>query len=311
VAVLVATAGVLAGLCWHALPEWRGGFRLRRDAVGPIVKLGGWMSVTSLVGTPMLYGDRYLIGALLGAEAVTYYAVPFDLVTKLWLLPLALAGVMLPALAATSHDRAGAGRLFRKAVKHTFILVFPAVLAVCTFAPEGLALWLHDAKFAARSTPVLQMLCAGVLVSSISVLPLTALQSAGRPDLSAKLYLVEAPFYIGVTLWAIATYGLVGAAAAWAGRLTLETVVLLLLARRALGLPARAVWQPAAALAGGLGLLALGAALPGLGLRAAGFAAVVIVFLLAVWRLALDDGDRALLRRFGRESAALPQEVKS
>lgn len=65
------------------------------------------------------------------------------------------------------------------------------------------------------------------------------LQGAGRPDLTAKLHLIELPCYLTVLYLLIRVLGIEGAAIAWSGRATFDALVLFVMARKFLpvGLP--------------------------------------------------------------------------
>ena len=45
------------------------------------------MTVSNVVGPIMVYLDRFLIGALLPMAAVTQYVTPYEVVTKLTVIP--------------------------------------------------------------------------------------------------------------------------------------------------------------------------------------------------------------------------------
>ncbi len=57
----------------------------------------------------MVYLDRFVIGAAIALPAVAYYSAPYEIVTRLWLIPAALAGVLFPAFA----ERLAGGRAAR------------------------------------------------------------------------------------------------------------------------------------------------------------------------------------------------------
>ena len=79
--------------------------------------------------------------------------------------------------------------------------MFPIVLLTAAFAPEALHLWLGDA-FAQNGSSVLRWLAAGIFANCLAQLPYVLLQSAGRPDIPAKLQLVELPLYVvGLVFW--------------------------------------------------------------------------------------------------------------
>jgi hypothetical protein len=82
---------------------------------------------------------------------------------------------------------------------------------------------------------VLQWLAAGVFLNSLAQVPLALVQGVGRPDLTAKLHLLELPLYVLGLWWLISTFGIVGAAIAWTLRVGLDAAVLFGMAQRFLG----------------------------------------------------------------------------
>jgi O-antigen/teichoic acid export membrane protein len=141
-------------------------------------------------------------------------------------------GVMFPAFASIlTHDRSHAASLYTKTIKYIFLLLFPAVLLIVMFAREGLNLWLGD-EFADNSSLVLQILAVGVFLNAHANVPFGLVQSAGRPDLTAKLHLVELPFYLLVLWWLLNSFGIVGVALAWLLRVVVDTISLFIIASR-------------------------------------------------------------------------------
>jgi len=69
------------------------------------------------------------------------------------------------------------------------------------------------------------LLAFGVFLSSIARIPWTLLVAC-RPDLPAKLALVEAPAYLSVLYFLTRSFGLQGAGIAWVLRMTVNCVIL-------------------------------------------------------------------------------------
>jgi O-antigen/teichoic acid export membrane protein len=236
VGILVAGRflGCLAHLlvCLKVIPELRQRVTWHGPSAGPLLRFGGWITVSNIVGPLMVTLDRFLIGGLLSTTAVAYYATPYEVVTKLWLIPGALMGVMFPAFSASfEQDRKRTTALYRRCVKYVFLVLLPVVLLTVVLAHRGLALWL-GADFAQHSFRVLQWLALGVFINSLSQVPFVLLQGVGRPDLTAKLHLIELPFYLLTLWWLISTKGVEGAAIAWTTRVGVDGIVLFGIARR-------------------------------------------------------------------------------
>jgi O-antigen/teichoic acid export membrane protein len=221
----VATAAHLWA-CFRAFPALRGSMSFHRASVRPLVHFGGWMTVTNIVGPLMVSADRFFIGAILSVSAVAYYAVPYELVTRFGLFPSALVAVLFPAFStALELDRNRLVFLYECGLKYIFLALFPVTLILIAFAPEGLRLWV-GADFARNSTHVAQLLAVAIFVNSLGQIPFAHVQGAGRPDITAKLHLLELPFYAAALLYFARTLGITGVALAWLLRVCVDSAVL-------------------------------------------------------------------------------------
>jgi len=200
--------------------------KIVRNLIKPILKTSTWMSISNLIGPIILYVDRFLIGALISAVAVTYYTTPYEVVTKLLIIPSALASVLFPAISSNYKTNPEyTNKLFSKSVKSIFIILFPIVLIISTFANEGLNIWLGK-NFASSSTLVLQLFAIGIFLNSLAFFPFTYLQSIGRPDITAKIHLFELPLYLILMWYFIPKLGIKGAALVWLIRIFIDTSLL-------------------------------------------------------------------------------------
>jgi O-antigen/teichoic acid export membrane protein len=285
-------------LCLRVLPELGRSIAWERSAAGPLLRFGGWMTVSNLVSALMVMIDRFLIGALVTMTAVAYYATPYEVVTKLWLIPGALVGVMFPAFSTSSaQDRNRTAVLFRRSVKCILLALFPVVLLLIVLARDGLKIWL-GAEFAAHSVHVVQWLAVGVFINSLALVPSALVQGVGRPDLTAKLQVLELPVYLAALVWLTKAYGIEGAAIAWTSRVALDALILFIIARRLL--PIEVSWRPQTALLTALGLAALAlAGLPqGLLLKSAFLLVTILGFVLVAWFQVLSPEERKLAQSF-------------
>jgi O-antigen/teichoic acid export membrane protein len=299
VALALAFVRALGGLahlaaCLASTPGLGARIVTRRTLLGPILSFGGWMTVTAVVGPLMVYFDRFLIGGRLSMAQVAYYTTPYDLISRMGILAAPVMSVMFPAFAASfDTDRPRAGRLFDWSVRTVASLLFPAALIMAVFARQALTLWLGP-EFATHTHAVLRLLAFGVYVNCIAQVALTLLQSSGRPDLGARVHLVELPFYL-LALWLlIGGQGIQGVAIAWLARVSADAVVLFVLARRRLSADASGVRT--ALFAGGGGVLAMlvGCLLPGLVPRLVFVAAALAGYAVLAWRQVVVPGMQAL-----------------
>jgi len=169
--------------------------------------------------------------------------------------------------------------------------VFPIVLLATAFAPETLRLWLGQA-FAQNGSSVLRWLAAGIFANCVGQLPFVLLQSAGRPDIPAKLQLVELPLYVVGLVLLMRAFGVRGAAIAWALRLIVEAFFLFLLAHKIL--PHKPGFLLRLSIAAAVGYFALCAvAFPeSAAIRAGLMVLCMVVFGLVSWRLGLNPSEK-------------------
>jgi O-antigen/teichoic acid export membrane protein len=314
-AVTMVAIGRAAGcaahliVCIRAYPALRQPVRFHRAPVLALVRYGGWSTVSNIISPLMVTMDRFLIGALLPLATVTHYVTPYEVVTKLIIIPIAMLGAVFPVFASTfevKRDRMVA--IYERSLRLVGIAMFPVILVAIGLAHEGLGLWVGSA-LPAVSAVVLQVLAVGAFTNGIAQVPLSALQGSGRPDLVAKLHMVELPFY-AVGLWFFATtWGLPGVALAWTARVTIDALALLGIATWKMRLPfapTHGGWWPAT---GMLVMFVVAGALGDTVWRVAFLIACTAIFVPLAWfRLLTETERRGLLAwiesRRGNVSAA-------
>ncbi|MGB5407778.1 MAG: flippase [Thiogranum sp.] len=212
--------------CYRLLPDVKNWFRIERSFIKLLFHTGKWMTVSNLLNPLTVYLDRFVIGLTISVSAVAYYVTPYEIVTKLWLIPGALTAVLFPRFAEASISSVPpADELFRRGVIVLFVVIYPITLGIALFSRELLTLWL-DADFAARSYRFLQVFAFGILVNSVAHIPFTFLQGVGRSDRTGRLHAIEFPVY-ALLLWGAAqTMGLAGVVSAWLLRVLADTLLL-------------------------------------------------------------------------------------
>ena len=308
VAVLVAGRllawGVHLLLCVNVLPALRYNIGVRRAMVRPLLSFGSWMTVSNIVGPLMVYLDRFLVGAIVSMAAVAYYTTPYEVVTKLWLIPSALVGVLFPAFsAALVQDRNRAARLFGRGIKYIFLALFPLTLIIVTLAHEGLDIWLGT-EFAQNSTYVLQWLAVGVFINSLARIPFGLIQGAGRPDITAMTHLIELPFYLLALWWLLGAYGIAGAAIVWVVRVAVDTVVFFSIARWLLPDTLPLIRRGAVIITISVSVLIVAGCTAGLFQKGLFLIVVLLAFIPLAWFLLLAPEERRLIEQFLRLRSA-------
>ena len=199
-----------------------------RRQLGALLRLGGWMTVSNLVSPLMASFDSFVIGALISISQIQYYSVPAEAVNKGLLVPSSLAVVLFPVFSSLyAMDRRRAERLYTRSIAYLAVYLAPFTLACVVFARFGLTLWLGP-EFAERSYRVAQVIAVGVFMNGIASVPYALLQASGRPDITARLHLLELPLYAASVFILTSRFGVSGAAVAWTGRVAFDAIVLLM-----------------------------------------------------------------------------------
>jgi O-antigen/teichoic acid export membrane protein len=292
--------GLIAHLifCIKVIPSTGGSGLWDRAVVGPLLRFGSWMTVSNVVGPLMVTFDRFVIGSLLSVGAVAFYTTPSELVSRLWLIPSSLLAVMFPAFSTSFvQDRSRTAMLYARSIKYLLLSIFPLILLIIVFAPEGLKIWLGS-EFASHSSRVLQWLALGVFINCLSSAPFAVVQGVGRPDLTAKLHLIELPLYFFGLFWLTKTHGIDGAAIAWTSRVIIDALALFVLAKRFLPIPSPARRQTMLLLAGALCTFGLATRFHGWEAKTVFVGSVFVGFAVIVWFFVLSPDERKLAQQF-------------
>jgi O-antigen/teichoic acid export membrane protein len=292
--------GIYLLLVLRSMPVLAHRICFRASLVHKLLSFGGWMTVTNIVGPLMINMDRFLVGALVSVAAVAYYATPYEIVSKLSIVPFALATVLFPAFSSSStmDDQSNVAHLLDRSLTHVMLLLFLPALIIVTFAHSGMRLWLGEA-FAAQSSFVLQLLCIGVFANGVAQVPFALVLGMSRPDLTAKLHLTELLFYVPAVCWLTLSYGIRGTAVAWVVRAVIDAALLFAAVVYVLPLSAPVVRQACLRMTVALALLIVGIGTTGL--LSTGFAIITtVLFVLTSWFYVLTQNERAFLARIAK-----------
>ena len=296
--LIVASSCAYLAYCFRVFPTLIAWPSIDRTIVPALVVFGGWVTISNVLIPTLVYLDRLLIGALVSVEALTYYSTPHEVASRLLIFPIALSTTLFPAFSALSaRDWEDLKRLYIRSLKYVVVGLGPVALIGAVFASDLLRVWLGR-DFAAKSTVVFQVLSVGILLNALSLMPSNLLDSIGRPDVRAKLFLSYVLVY-AVAVWIlIAKFGIVGAAVAWAMRGGAECLLFFLVTARILrirpmnlaenGLLRAIVAYSGLAVATLVGILATHQRMVQVGATLLW----LVLFGVIVWKYVLDDRER-------------------
>jgi O-antigen/teichoic acid export membrane protein len=302
IAALIVNRAVAWVICFgtifRALPDLRSHLHIDPACARPLLGFGAWITVSNVITPMMVYLDRFLIGALLSMAALTAYSVPMEIISKSFILPAAVSGVMFPAFARSFATAPGAiSALFARSLKLVALILCPLCAAVVAFAPQIMSLWMGR-QFAPQSAAVLQILAAGAFVTGLSWIPLALLHGAHRPDLPAKVHLIDFPVYVLVLWICVRKFGLTGAAFTWSGRLLAENLVIFTMASRFITASRREIAGFCVSLILAIAVIAAGGFVPDSRSKAIFLCGLAAAIGIVAWRFLLDRRERSQIIGF-------------
>lgn len=101
------------------------------------------------------------------------------------------------------------------------------------FAKPAIAWWINE-SFAENSYLIAQILALGIFINSFGHISQSVVQSYGRPDLTAKLHILELIIFCPYLWLLVEQFGVNGAAFAWVLRVSISTGALAVLANMCL-----------------------------------------------------------------------------
>ncbi len=300
--VLVLIASRLAGLlaytwfCLRSMPALLRPKLPSRNTIKRLLGYGGWLTVSHIIWPIMTYLDRFIVGAMLTMAAVAYYATPYELVAKLMIITGSLTSVVFPAFSAyAARQPKKLLKLHNRTIKYLLLSLVPIVFVIIVMATPFFKIWIGT-DFALNSAIILQILALAKLINSVSQVPSSAIQAMGRPDITAKLHLIELPIYLVLVWMLINSFGIVGAAVAWLLRTVLDTSLYFWLFYRLSPLRLEDRKKPETRLIIWAVVMLLMAflftALPGLVLRIGLTAVVVMIAIYYCWKKFLDADEK-------------------
>ena len=246
-----ATGSLVAALLTS---KWHPGLSFSPQAAATALRFGSPLLGVQLLQLVRDRADHFIIGIVLGPEALGIWTVATRLLGVLVEVTLSIVdAVALPLFARIRSDPSTFQRVHRTCVSYSVTLVVPALMLLCLTAPV-----LIPILFGTRWEPAIhlvQVLCVAYAVSGLAYLNRPTLVAHGRVWVELMLTGGSALLHVGLVL-AASRGGLLPVA--WAA--VVESVILVAIGAyvlpRAVGLrapiPGAALWMLGGAMFGGL-----------------------------------------------------------
>jgi O-antigen/teichoic acid export membrane protein len=240
--LLALMVGMLVALILPLTAEIR---QLRLRLFDPVLlislsRYGGPLAVTAALSFIIGSSDRLLIGWLLSDAAVGRYAVAYDLTSfsiGLLLMIVNLAAYPLVVRALEDHGLERARQQLIASSTALLAIGVPAVIGLIVLA-RPVAGVLLGAEFQADAAMLIPLIAIAALLRDLKAYYFDLAFHLGRNTVGQIwVTLVGASVSIGLNLWLIPTFGLVGAASANISAYSLALVLSWALGRQVFALP--------------------------------------------------------------------------
>ncbi|MEP1422969.1 MAG: oligosaccharide flippase family protein [Erythrobacter sp.] len=192
------------------------------DRSKKLLRFGVWIMVTMFVAPVLVTMDRMVIGAQLGAISVAAYTIPFQIISRLQLVPQSLINVLFPRLSVSKGEKARQMALNYSVLMTAF---FAPVIVGLIFLIEPLLVFWLGAELDPRSATVGRWLLCAFLLNAIVSTMVMYLQSQERGDFVAKFQMAEIVPYFGLLFFCATTFGLQGVVGAFFARRAFEAII--------------------------------------------------------------------------------------
>ncbi|MBJ6725362.1 MATE family efflux transporter [Geomesophilobacter sediminis] len=151
-------------------------------SLGTVLRYGLFSLMSRLSTMLQFQGVRLVAGAVLGVASVTYYVVPFNLVSRAMAVTFRVGGVIFPVISALQgkRDFDSVARLYLKASRLIFAISTALCLPLFLFGGRFLALWMGE-SFRAQTGSVLLLLTASLYIDTCTNIPSNVLNGLGMP----------------------------------------------------------------------------------------------------------------------------------
>ena len=209
-AIAIARSAAKLVIARRLLPSGKLSPKWNPAEIRAAFSFGKWIWLQSAGSLMFAVADRTLVGAMLGAEALTRYAVALQLAQQVQTIPAAGAQVLFPAVAKRQEQGQDWRRLVVRAMVVVAALGGVGAAMLLLLGRGFLNIWVGE-NMAADVAPVLHLLAATYGVMSLTVGAHFVLLGAGQARLVAVLTIVAGVAAIAVIPWTIGEFGLLGA----------------------------------------------------------------------------------------------------
>ncbi len=188
--------------------------KIDKNIKSELIKFGGKTFIGKIVNQIKAHFSKYILGALLAPSAITYFSIPYSLVEK----PIGAISQISLALFPLSTNLSNKKNNFkmRKLFILLQIMIFMigsiGVILIFIFGNQFLFWWLKDQSIADTSFPILKILSIFLVMTSLTPVPKTILESINKPHIPSYFAVIDALIQISLLIYLTIKMGIIGTA---------------------------------------------------------------------------------------------------
>jgi O-antigen/teichoic acid export membrane protein len=205
--------------------------------IRPMLKFGLGLMISGVAAVFLANFEKLSLPRLVSVESLAFYSVAFTLANMATMYSVAMIQSLVPAFSQLQHPgkRNELQALYSRSVRLNILILLPVLMLMFVAAEPFFTIWAGEA-FGRESTLPFHILLLGLLFNLVAYVPHGALTAAGRTDIFAKLYWLEAIFYVIAVVLLVNKFQMIGAAMAWSLRVILDAFLIVWLTKRTVGL---------------------------------------------------------------------------
>ena len=211
-------------------------FSIERDLIRPLLKFGYPWAISGIAAILLVNLEKIVLTRLTSVKDLAYYSVAYLLANTATLLSGSLIQSLIPAFSQLlkPEKKEELNELFARSLKINLIGIVPILMFLFVAAEPFFTIW-AGADFGRESSLPFYVLLFGLFSNVIAYIPYSVLLASGRTDFFAKIYWLELFPYILLLVILTAKFGAVGAAAAWSVRVMADMLIIVVFAKKFVG----------------------------------------------------------------------------
>lgn len=193
-------------------PIFANPFGLRWSTLVPMLKVGGWLQISTLSELVGAETDQLLIAHFVGPAGVGLYEIGSKIARVLHVLNFYASSALLPMLASigSGASRAALAGVVARTSRIVALMQFLLSGFLIAAAPQCIAAYVGRLEDAPLAATVLRILAIAYLFEALTVVPATALRASGQTRYEAIAAATSMVLNIGLTVLLAPILGIVG-----------------------------------------------------------------------------------------------------